>query len=162
MYLLDEICLGEQARILVKEKDDPFYVYKSVKQLRKLLEAGKELYSFNFYNPLNKISAIEFVGLQPMWHIQSFSGSQIFIGLGAEIFVDGEWIKVSELRFYEKIYEYDLVHELYHETFITNFQESKKDRGYRVIFEDFNGICVNNYFIRFPDRVEEKEPPLVT
>jgi len=158
VYLLDENCISEHSRILVKEKEDSFFVYKSVKKILKLLEQKKELYSFNFYTPLNKILGIEFIGLQPLWHVQSFSGSQIFLGIEAEIFVDGEWIKVSELRHHEKIYEYDIVRELYHETFILNFQESKKSRGYRVIFEDPNGICVNNYFLRFPDRIEEKEP----
>ena len=161
MYILDENCIADNSKILVKEKEQNFFTYKSIKQILKLLEDKKEVFSFNFYNPMNRIIQIEFVGIQQFWQVQSFSGSRLLIGVDAEIFVDGEWILVQDLRHHEKIYEYNLVQEIYAETFIQDFHESKKTRGYRVIFEDQNGICVNNYFIRFPERIEEKEPEKV-
>jgi hypothetical protein len=161
-YIEDLNCTAETTKILIKEKDDKYFIYKPIKKIIKLLEANKELYSFNPKVQLNKIHKIEFLGIQEFFKISTFSGSRILLGKDAEIFVDGDWIKVFELRFHEKIYEYNLIRELYLDTFITDIAYYGKGKGYRVIFEDENGIIMNNLMIRFPAKkqtVEASEVP---
>ncbi|MCL1827494.1 MAG: hypothetical protein FWG20_05565 [Candidatus Cloacimonetes bacterium] len=165
MYQEDLNCIIDTMRILVKEKDDKSFYYKSIKKIAKMMELGKELYTFNPSNPLVKITKIDYLGLQEFYQVKAFSGSRIIIGKDAEIQVDGEWIKIFELRFHEKIYEFNLIKDLYLDTYITDIYYYEKRKAYRVHIDDENGMITNNFMIRFPGACQpevtelEEKPP---
>ena len=81
----------------------------------------------------------------------SKSGTWIWERYGSEfVFVDGEWIKVYELRFHEKIYEYNIIKNLYLDTYLTDIYFHNKQKAFRIHIDNENGIIINSLLIRFP------------
>ena len=150
IYEIDLNCITDTMRVLVKEKEDKNFKYKTIRKIAKLLEKGVELYSFNPNNPLVKILKIEYVGLQEFYKIKAFSGSQLLLGKEAEVFVDGDWLKVYELRFHEKVYEFNIIKNLYLDTYFTDIYYHNKQKAFKVHIDDEYGIIVNSLMIRFP------------
>ena len=149
IYKIETNILAERSKILVKEKDDKFFTYKSLKKIIKLLEDKKVLYSMGFDLEVNKIQKIEFVGLQDFYEIKTFSGAKIRIGIDSEVYIDGEWVRVEEILFHEKIYVYDLLSDVFRDTLITHLGKSGNYKAYKISHERDEGIIVNNLIVRF-------------
>ena len=165
-YTPETRILSEKARILVKEKQDKFYKYIPIKKIIKLLEKGKELYSMSNKQMLNQILSIEFVGLQEFYELFTFSGGKLYIGIDCQVYVDDEWVSMEEIVYYEKLYYYDILGDLFRDTFITQIAPSGTFRGYKVAVERNDGIIVDSLIIRFendpePEEINESEEEAV-
>jgi hypothetical protein len=142
-------CISEKSKILIREKDKQLYTYKTLKQVAKLLSEKKEIYSIGEKLKVNKILSIEEAFVQEFWEIKTFSGATIYIGNMTEIFVDGSWIYTPELEYHERIYVYDILHDIFAATFVTSILPSTKYlKAYKVYAEHDTGIVVNNFIIR--------------
>ncbi|MCL2064275.1 MAG: hypothetical protein FWG98_07885 [Candidatus Cloacimonetes bacterium] len=149
IYTIETKILAEKSKILVKEKDGKYFSYMSLRKIQKLLEEKKEIFSMGYDQALNKILSIEFVGLQDFYEIKTFSGSKVILGIDCEVYIDGEWVKIEEIVFHEKIYVYDILGDVFRDTYITYVGSSGNYKAYRVEIEKEFGIIVNNLFVRF-------------
>jgi len=148
-------CLNGKSRILCKEKDEKRYTYRPLKKVIKLLDEKKELFSFSPVLEPNKIIAIEDVYVQEFIELTTFNGSRIMLGNEAEVHVDGEWLKVYEIEWHEKIYIFDILTNMWRDTYISSIKPYKKDFAYKVIAENDTGVVANNFLVRF---VESEVP----
>jgi len=159
IYQIETRILEESAKILVKEKDQRYFTYKPIKKIVKMLAEKKVLYSLGFDLALNKILDVQFVGLQDFFEVKTFSGSKIKIGIDAEIYVDGEWVRVEEILFHEKIYEYNMLQDVFRDTFITHIDKSGNYRAYKISIERPEGIVINNLIVRFESEIDDDALP---
>jgi len=153
-------CLNGKSRILCKEKDETHYTYKTLKKVIKLLEEKKEIYSFSPVKVPNKIIAIEDAYAQEFTEITTFNGSRIMLGSEAEVHVDGEWLRVYQIEWHEKIFIYDILSNMWRDTYITSIKPYKRDFAYKLHAENDTGIVANNFIVRFIESVvaiEEQE-----
>ena len=157
IYAIETSILAEKSKILVKEKNQKYFTYKSVKKIEKLLTEKKELYSIGYDLALNKILKIEFVGLQDFYKVETFSGSKLIIGVDCEIYIDGEWVRVEEVLYHEKIFQYDLLDNVFRKTIITKIGSYANLKAYNITIERSAGIVVNNLIVRFESEKEEDE-----
>jgi len=158
MYVEDFSCVAEKSKILVKEKGKKFFTYKTVSKIAKLLADEGELYTLDCNIELNRITKIEYIGVQEFYEIKTFSGGLIHIGKDTDIFVDGVWIPMYELLFHEKIYLYDILDDTFRNTYVTSIELYKNLRAVKIYAEKEDGIVVNNFMIRFFDSVETVAP----
>jgi len=149
MYKEDFICVAEKSRVLVKEKNQKFFTYKSVNNIVKQMALKKEFYSLDTKFNLNKITKIENIGVQEFYFINTFSGSKIFIGKDTDVFVDGYWIPTYEMLYHEKIFVYDLLNNVFHETYTTDVKPYRKLKAVKIFAENEDGIVVNDFTVRF-------------
>jgi hypothetical protein len=143
----------------VKESEKKYFTYKTVKQLGDLTDKGIELYSLDDNMQLNKIVSVEGVSVQEdFWEIRTFSGSKLIVGADTHIFVDGTWLLIDELEFYEKIWEFNIIKDYFHPTYITHIQPYKrKDLAYRIYAENDSGFVMNNFIVRFQGEIIREE-----
>ena len=151
MYKEDFICVAEKSKILVKEKNKKFFSYKSVKNIIKLMAQKKDFYSLDTNFNLNKITKIESIGVQEFYYIKTFAGSRIFIGKDTDIFVDGYWTRAYEVLYHEKIFVYDIMDSVFHETYTTDVKPYRKLKAVKIFTENEDGIVVNDFTIRFKE-----------
>ena len=149
MYKEDLICVAEKSKILVKEKNKKFFTYISVNNIVKLMAQKKEFYTLDTTFNLNKITKIESIGVQEFYFIKAFTGNQIFIGKDTDIFVDGYWTPAYKVLYHEKIFVYDLVQNIFHETYTTDVKPYRKLKAVKIYAEKEDGIVVNNFTVRF-------------
>lgn len=149
MYEVNQNCISEKSKILVKKKDAKYFTYVSLSKLIKMLEEKKECYTLSSEGMSEKILKVECIGIQDFYEIKTFSGSRIFTGKETEFFVDGEWITAKEILFHETIYEYDFLRSHFKETFITSLKDVKDYKGYRIFTDKNEGVIVNNLIVRF-------------
>jgi len=148
MYIEDFVCVAERSRVLVKEKGKKFFTYKSINEIIKLWALKKELYTLDSTINVNKIIKIESIGVQEMCIIKTFSGNELFLGKDTEVFVDGFWTPMSEVIYHENIHVYDLLENVFKETYITNLEPYKKLKAVKIYAENENGIIVNGFTVR--------------
>ncbi len=145
-------CISEKARILTKKIDDRFFTYLNIEKIIKALNEKSELFILNAENMTEKIKKIEYIGLQDFLEIKTFSGSKVQLGKDTDIFVDDEWITAKEVRFHEEIFEYNIIHNHFNESFIIKIHDYKKLKAYQIFTENNKGLVINNFLIRFlPD-----------
>jgi hypothetical protein len=156
MYNEDFCCVAEKSKILVKEKGKKFFTYKPVNRVIKLITEKKiELFSLDTKYGLNKITKIESIGSQDFYEIKTFSGCTLYLGKDTEICVDSEWLPMNELLFHEKIFVYDVLNDMFHDTYITSIKKYRHMKAVKIYSENEYGIVVNNFMIRFVIKEEE-------
>ena len=154
IYTIETKILSERARFLVKEKDKKTFTYMSLRKVEKLLDEKRELYSIGYDLTPNKILKIEFVGLQDFYEIKTFSGSRLYIGVDCELYIDGEWVRVEEVLFHEKLFYYDFLSDVFRHSYITKTGNAGNFKAFKVEIENKTGIIVNSLIVRF----EGEEP----
>ena len=115
----------------------------------KLLEEKKELYSMGYKQTLNRIISAEFVGLQDFYEIHTFSGGKVTLGIDCQVYVDDEWIEMEDILFYEKLYVYDILSDVFRDTYITKIGPDGNHRAFKVTVENNDGIIIDSIIIRF-------------
>ena len=153
MYQDFSVCVSDKAKILVKEKDAKHFEYIGIKKLMLALDNKKELYSLDLHSKLHKIVRMEYLTPQDFFEIRTFTGSRILLGVENELYVDTFWVKVNDLIYHEKIYEWDFLKNLYIDSFITKIEYYGKRLAYQIYSEKDTGFIVNNILIRFDNEV---------